>query len=271
MVARAVLISSQGGLAEQILRLQRPNAVADPPVRRALAPHIADAPTVQLPAIEFFNGLGGFADDGREYMIVQGQRQHTPMPWINVVANPDFGFQVSETGAGYTWSVNSRENQLTGWSNDPVSDSPGEAIYIRDEESGELWTPTAAPIRIEHASYVARHGCGCSRFQLDYAGIQCEWLQCVSWTDPVKLSRLTLANRSSRTRRLSITAYVEWVLGTARAHSAPYVAPCSHAIPCTTSWAHALPLLISVVSKPALRAIEPSSWAVTAAWRNRRR
>ena len=223
MVARAVLISSQGGLAEQILRLQRPNAVASPPARRAPARHVANAPTAQLPALEFFNGLGGFADDGREYMIVQGHRQHTPMPWINVVANPDFGFQVSETGAGYTWSVNSRENQLTAWSNDPVCDSPGEAIYIRDEESGELWTPTAAPIRIEHASYVARHGCGYSRFQLDYASIQCEWLQCVSWTDPVKLSRLTLANRSSRTRRLSITAYVEWVLGTARAHSAPYV------------------------------------------------
>jgi cyclic beta-1,2-glucan synthetase len=222
-VARAVLISNQGGLAEQIRRLQRPHAVADAPVRREPAQHVADAPIVQLPAIEFFNGLGGFADDGREYIIVQGPRQHTPMPWINVIANPDFGFQVSETGAGYTWSVNSRENQLTAWSNDPVSDSPGEAIYIRDEESGELWTPTAAPVRIEHASYVTRHGRGYSRFQLDYAGIQCEWLQCVSWTDPVKLSRLTLANRSSRTRRLSITAYVEWVLGTARAHSAPYV------------------------------------------------
>jgi cyclic beta-1,2-glucan glucanotransferase len=222
-VARAVLISNKGGLAEQIRRLQRPNAGVDTPVRREPARHVADAPVVQLPAMEFFNGLGGFADDGREYIIVQGPRQHTPMPWINVIANPDFGFQVSETGAGYTWSVNSRENQLTAWSNDPVSDSPGEAIYIRDEESGELWTPTAAPVRIEHASYVTRHGLGYSRFQLDYAGIQCEWLQCVSWTDPVKLSRLTLVNRSSRTRRLSITAYVEWVLGTARAHSAPYV------------------------------------------------
>ena len=222
-VARSVLISHQGGLAEQVLRLQRPNAVADPPARMALAPHTANAPAVQLPAIECFNGLGGFADDGREYMIVQGPRQHTPMPWINVIANPDFGFQVSETGAGYTWSVNSRENQLTAWSNDPVCDPPGEAIYIRDEESGELWSPTAAPIRIEHASYVTRHGQGYSRFQLDHAGIRCDWLQCVSWTDPVKLSCLTLANRSSRTRRLSITAYVEWVLGTARMPSAPYV------------------------------------------------
>jgi cyclic beta-1,2-glucan synthetase len=221
-VARLVLIGSQGGLAEQVLRLQRLNvathAVLPPTVR-----HSPETRAVELPPLEFFNGLGGFAADGREYVIVQGPRQRTPMPWINVIANPDFGFQVSETGAGYTWSVNSRENQLTAWSNDPVNDPPGEAIYIRDEESGELWTPTAAPIRIEHASYVARHGQGYSRFQLDHAGITSELLQFVSWSDPVKLSRLTLTNHSARPRRLSITAYVEWVLGTARASSAPYV------------------------------------------------
>ncbi len=222
-VARVVLISNQGGLAEQILRLQRLNAAVEPRARRALVRHSAEAPAVQMPPLEFFNGLGGFADDGREYVIVQAPRQHTPMPWINVVANPDFGFQVSESGAGYTWSVNSRENQLTAWSNDPVRDPSGEALYIRDEESGELWTPTATPIRIEHASYVSRHGQGYSRFQLDYAGIQCDWLQLVSWDDPVKISRLTLVNHSRRSRRLSITAYVEWVLGTARAKSAPYV------------------------------------------------
>jgi cyclic beta-1,2-glucan synthetase len=222
-VARAVLIGNQGGLAEQILRLQQINAAADAPARREFARRSADAPAVELPPLEFFNGLGGFANDGREYMIILGPHQHTPMPWINVVANPDFGFQVSATGAGYTWSENSRENQLTAWSNDPVSDLPGEALYIRDEASGELWTPTAAPIRIKHASYVARHGQGYSRFQLDYAGIACDWLQLVSWNDPVKLSRLTLVNHSSRPRRLSITAYVEWVLGMSRAKSAPYI------------------------------------------------
>jgi cyclic beta-1,2-glucan synthetase len=222
-VARVVLISSQGGLAEQVLRLQRLNAPVERPERPHLARRNHHALAAELPPLEFFNGLGGFADDGREYLIVQGRRQHTPMPWINVIANPNFGFQVSETGAGYTWSVNSRENQLTAWSNDPVSDPPSEALYIRDEESGELWTPTAAPIRIEDASYVARHGQGYSRFQLDYAGIRCDWLQFVSWDDPVKLSRLTLGNHSSRPRHLSITSYVEWVLGSVRAKSAPYI------------------------------------------------
>jgi cyclic beta-1,2-glucan synthetase len=220
--ARAVLISDEGGLAAQVLRLQRINAAAQPTPQEVVQ-HSTETQDVELPSLEFFNGLGGFADDGREYVIVQGPRQHTPMPWINVVANPNFGFQVSETGAGYTWSVNSRENQLTSWSNDPVSDPPGEAVYIRDEESGELWTPTAAPIRIEDASYVTRHGQGYSRFQLDFAGIESDWLQFASWSDPVKLSRLVLTNHSSRPRRLSITSYVEWVLGTTRAKSAPYV------------------------------------------------
>ena len=221
-VARVVLIGSQGGLAEQVLRLQRLN-VATRSVQPATVRHSLETRALELPPLEFFNGLGGFAEDGREYVIVQGPRQRTPMPWINVVANPDFGFQVSETGAGYTWSVNSRENQLTAWSNDPVNDPPGEAIYIRDEESGELWTPTSAPIRIEHATYVARHGQGYSRFQLDHAGITSDLLQFVRWSDPVKLSRLTLTNHTPRPRWLSITAYVEWVLGTARAKSAPYV------------------------------------------------
>jgi cyclic beta-1,2-glucan synthetase len=221
-VARAVLLGSQGGLADQVARLQRFNT-ARRPAPSGAARRSLDTREVALPPLEFFNGLGGFADNGREYVIVQGPRQRTPMPWINVVANPDFGFQVSETGAGYTWSVNSRENQLTAWSNDPVNDPPGEAFYIRDEDSAELWSPTAAPIRIEHASYVARHGQGYSRFQLDHAGIASDLVQFVSWSDPLKLSQLTLTNHSARPRRISVTAYVEWVLGSTRTRTAPHV------------------------------------------------
>ena len=222
-VARIVLNSNQGGLGEQVLRLQRLNAPEEVSARRRVAPRSEVEPAAEPPPLEFFNGLGGFAEDGREYVIVQGRRQHTPMPWINVIANPDFGFQVSETGAGYTWSMNSRENQLTAWSNDPVSDSPGEALYVRDEQSGELWSPTAAPIRIEHASYLVRHGQGYSHFQLDHGGIACDLLQFVSRDDPVKIFRLTLVNHSARLRQLSITAYLEWVLGPANAKGTPHV------------------------------------------------
>ncbi len=115
---------------------------------RSRASEVADT----APELEFFNGLGGFADDGREYVTVLGPGQSTPAPWLNVIANSSFGFQVSESGSGYTWSGNSRENQLTPWSNDPVSDPISEAIYIRDDDSGELWGPTALPIRCEESN-----------------------------------------------------------------------------------------------------------------------
>jgi cyclic beta-1,2-glucan synthetase len=175
------------------------------------------------PDLEFFNGLGGFAADGREYVTILGEGQWTPAPWINVIANPYFGFQVSESGSGCTWSLNSRENQLTPWSNDPVSDAPGETIYVRDEESGELWGPTVLPIREEAWPYIARHGQGYSRFEHTSHGVSLDLLQFVPLDDPIKISRLTIENHSDRSRRLSVTAYVEWVLGVSRSASAPFV------------------------------------------------
>ena len=119
--------------------------------------------------------------------------------------------------------MNSHENQLTPWSNDPVTDRPGEAIYIRDENTGDVWTPTALPIREESGVYVARHGQGYTRFQYASHGITQELVQFVPPKDPLKISRLTLRNNSSRPRRLSVTAYVEWVLGSSRSRSAPHI------------------------------------------------
>ena len=173
--------------------------------------------------LEFFNGLGGFADGGREYVTVLGPGQSTPAPWLNVIANASFGFQVSESGSGYTWSGNSRENQLTPWSNDPVSDPVSEAIYVRDDDTGELWCPTALPIRCEESTYVARHGAGYSRFEHLHDGIQLDLVQFVPLDDAVKVSVLTIENRSGRSRRLSVTAYAEWALGTSRGASAPRI------------------------------------------------
>ena len=220
--ARAVLLSRRGSLAEQVIRLERPgrNAPLTPPpgsaqARATTATRIAD--------LESFNGLGGFAEGGREYVVVLGPGQATPAPWINVVANRSFGFQVSEAGSGYTWAENSRENQLTPWSNDPVSDPVGEAIYLRDDDSGEVWGPTALPIRCDSSTYVARHGPGYSRFEHVHDGIGLELVQFVPLEDPLKVSVLTIENRSGRTRHLSVTAYAEWTLGTARGAAAPYI------------------------------------------------
>jgi cyclic beta-1,2-glucan synthetase len=220
--ARVLILARRGTLAEQVVRLQRTRPGPVPP--RLRVPR-ESARTVPPPALdlELFNGLGGFTPDGREYVTVLGGGQWTPAPWINVVANPGFGFQVSESGSGYTWSENSRENKLTPWSNDPVSDTPGETFYVRDEDSGVLWGPTGLPVREETRPYVVRHGQGYSRFEHTSHGIALDLLQLVPWDDPIKISRLTLENRGGRRRRLSVTAYVEWVLGVGRTGSAPFV------------------------------------------------
>jgi cyclic beta-1,2-glucan synthetase len=222
-VARAVLSSSRGTLSEQMARAQRSEAVPVAQPRRPAATKLTPEAAVSRPTLELYNGFGGFDADGREYVTIVGDGRWTPAPWINVIANSGFGFQVSESGAGYTWSVNSRENQLTPWSNDPVSDPPGEAIYVRDEETGDLWGPTALPIREESSPYVVRHGQGYTRFEHVSHGVSLELLQLVPLGDSIKISRLTLTNVSGRARRLSVTAYVEWVLGVSRSAAAPFI------------------------------------------------
>jgi len=220
--ARAVLHGNRGSLADQLKRTRDLNPAGVPSTRRPPPAAVPETP-LPRPEMEYFNGLGGFTNDGREYLTFLEGNDHTPAPWLNVVANPSFGFQVSTDGSGFTWSVNSQQNQLTPWSNDPVCDAPGEAIYVRDEDTGEVWGPTALPIRDESASYAARHGQGYSRFDHDSHGIALELLQFVPVDDSIKISRLKIANRSGRVRHLSITAYVEWVLGPNRSATAPFV------------------------------------------------
>ncbi len=221
-VARVVVFARRGPMADQFARFPKsPTRRAQE--RRTQPTNPSSQPTDTPRDLEFFNGLGGFGKDGREYVTVLRGEETTPAPWINVIANADFGFQAAAEGSGYTWSENSRENQLTPWSNDPVSNPPGEAIYVRDETTGALWTATAAPIR-DGGVYVARHGFGYSRFAHEANGIGLELLEYVPLADPIKISRLTLHNLSGMPRRLSVTAYAEWVLGTSRGASAPFVA-----------------------------------------------
>jgi cyclic beta-1,2-glucan synthetase len=222
--ARVVLIARRGPIADQFARLPQP-PIRPLPVRRQKpampAPGRAAAPAPT--GLEFFNGLGGFDRGGREYVTILDAGRATPAPWINIIANPGFGFQVAAEGSGYTWAENSRENQLTPWSNDPVADPAGEAIYLRDEVTADLWSATAQPIR-DNGRYVARHGHGYSRFEHQAHGIALELLQYVPLADPIKISRVTVRNLSAAPRRLSLTAYAEWVLGSFRGVSGPFVA-----------------------------------------------
>jgi len=222
-VARAVITDGRGTLAEQLGR----RGPLEPRAPR-LAPsknHRPEAPAAAaLPRRDLIlsNGLGGFTPDGREYVMTLAPGEVTPAPWVNVLANPHFGSIVSEHGAGYTWSENAHEYRLTPWHNDPVGDPGGEALYLRDEESGHVWSPTPSPARAA-APYVVRHGFGYSVFEHSSGGIRSELWIYVAIDAAVKFSVVKLRNESGRARKLSATGYVEWVLGDLRAKSAMHV------------------------------------------------
>jgi cyclic beta-1,2-glucan synthetase len=221
-VARVVIVSERGSLEDQLTR--RPVEETSPALLAPRATSQADPePIPEAPKLSFFNGLGGFAHGGREYVTLLGEGQWGPAPWSNVIANTDgFGFLVTETGGGFTWSLNSHENRLTPWANDAVSDPPGEVIYLRDEDTGTTWSPTPLPIR-EPQNYLVRHGQGYTVFEHASHGLSQELLLFAPLDAPVKISLLRLRNRSNRRRRISVTSYNELVLGVDRERTAPYI------------------------------------------------
>ncbi|MGH2537848.1 MAG: GH36-type glycosyl hydrolase domain-containing protein, partial [Candidatus Promineifilaceae bacterium] len=228
--ARVILDGRAGSPAEQ---LARPPQAARPPLpdfEPSLRPEEVDEGTPPLPRPEglaFDNGYGGFTPDGAEYVIYLRPGDSTPAPWINVIANPRLGCLVSETGGGYTWATNSGENRLTTWRNDPVSDAPAEALYLRDEETAEVWSPTPQP-RPAEAPYQVRHGAGYTIFEHHSHGLKQRLRVFVAPDAPVKLLQLRLENVWRRPRRLTATFYAEWVLGALRAISSPYLIPGFH-------------------------------------------
>ncbi|CAG0931745.1 partial cyclic beta-1,2-glucan synthetase, partial [Thermoflexales bacterium] len=221
--ARVVLDGAQGSLAQQLQALYR----SVTPLPAFIAMPGTSAPEATMPIVRprdlvFHNGLGGFSADGREYVIYLEPDRWTPAPWINVIANPDFGFTVSEIGAGYTWFGNSSENRLTPWSNDPVADPPGEALYLRDEETAEVWSPTPLPCHAA-APYLIRHGAGYSIFEHHSHGLA-QRLRLFATSDaPVKVMQLRLENKWTSPRRITATFYAEWVLGVTRDSAQQYV------------------------------------------------
>jgi cellobiose phosphorylase len=213
-VARIVLDDEKGSLAEQI---EQRNVLE--PLVPALVPTRSPTDETAVPIspreLIFANGLGGFTRDGHEYVITLQPGQTTPAPWINVLANPWFGTVVSESGAGYSWLENSHEFRVTPWNNDPVQDTPGEAYYIRDEQTGQFWSPTPRPAG-GATPYVIRHGFGYTVFEHTENGIDSELWVYVAMDAPIKFTVLKVRNVSGRNRRLSLTGYWELVLGDLR-------------------------------------------------------
>ncbi len=227
--ARAILRGDGGPLAQQLAVLSAE------PVRlpefvpslssEEVAKMAAPTPPISRPQdLLFDNGVGGFSADGREYVLFLEPDDETPVPWINVIANPSFGFLVSECGSGYTWSQNSGENRLTPWRNDPVSDMAGEALYLRDEETGEIWSPTPRPAGAS-APYLVRHGAGYSVFEHHSHGLKQRLRLFAVRNAGVKVIQLRLENVWDRSRRITATYYAEWVLGTDREGTQQYIVP----------------------------------------------
>jgi cyclic beta-1,2-glucan synthetase len=222
--ARVVLDGKKGSLTDQLAQL-RPQPARLPRFVPTI-PRLEDIeptpPLIRPTDLLFDNGIGGFSADGREYVIWFEPDQQPPAPWINVISNPHFGFLVSEAGLGFTWCENSGENRLTPWRNDPVSDDPAEAVYLRDEETGQFWSPTPSPAGAL-SPYMIRHGAGYSIFEHHSHGLK-QQLRLFSPPDaPVKVIGLRLENMWHRHRRITATYYAEWVLGTDRDETQQYV------------------------------------------------
>jgi cyclic beta-1,2-glucan synthetase len=242
-VARAVLSDRQGSLSEQLNRRLRTERRVAPrgqgrqsagPERR-LAPFVptrnarpetALTPRVPTGDLALFNGYGGYSKEGREYVVAPPSGVRTPAPWANVIASPDFGTVISESGAAYTWAENAHEWRLTPWHNDPVSDPSGEMFYLRDEETGVAWLPNGVALNPDGTAgraAVARHGFGYSTFEQNTQGLRSELRVFCAIDAPIKFSMLTIRNDSGRPRRVSATGYVEWVLGSLRPATAPHI------------------------------------------------
>jgi len=217
-VARVVLRGDRGELGGQLSRSSYPPPWPADLVPKRTRPIETPGIAPEVPPLKFWNGLGGFSEDGSEYIVALEGEQETPLPWCNVLANPEFGSVVSASGSAFTWSTNSRENRLTPFANDPLQDPTPEAIFIRDEDGGEVWgaTPGPLPRTPESGRWIVSHRPGATRTLHAAHGIQHELDVLVHWDDPVKFSVLTLRNKSDQPRHLSVFGYVEWALGGAR-------------------------------------------------------
>ncbi|HXB08673.1 MAG TPA: glucoamylase family protein [Puia sp.] len=221
-VARVIIYDHKGTLSEQVHRIYAEKAVAPfVPTGPQAAEELSDKDALPDDLL-FDNGTGGFTRDGKEYKILTDRKRTTPAPWVNVIANPDMGTVISESGSAYTWVVNAHEYRLTPWSNDPVSDAGGEAFYLRDEESGYFWSPAPFPVR-GTTPYITTHGFGYSRFQHTEQGISTELCQFIDQELPVKWIVLRVKNQSGRRRKFSATGYLEIVLGDVPAKTSMHI------------------------------------------------
>ncbi|TVP97973.1 MAG: cellobiose phosphorylase, partial [Roseinatronobacter sp.] len=220
--ASVMLDTALGTLEAQLVGLR--NIQPDAPRFVASGARNANAPAAMppMPDLTLQNGFGGFCQKSGDYVITLEKTGPPPAPWANVLANSDFGTIVTEAGLGWTWALNSGENRLTPWRNDPVSDPQVEALYLRDEESGHVWTPTPLPAG-GNSAFRVRHSIGTTTWNSVAEGLEQELRVCVATKDPVKLIRLSLHNCSAHHRRITATYFADWLLGAVAGRTDPFL------------------------------------------------
>ncbi|HHV63591.1 MAG TPA: glycosyl transferase family 36 [Peptococcaceae bacterium] len=232
-VSRLVFSGENGSLQNQIkehLRVAERRIPLQEKIKGTISPEVINGEEKNLGTminqfkdkLLFYNGYGGFTPDGREYIILLENSTITPLPWVNVLANPSFGTLITEAGSSYTWSQNSREYKLSPWFNDPILDLSGEALYLKDEKTGYYWSPTPQPVKDQHP-YIIRHGQGYSKFEHLSQGIQQETTVFIPLKKNLKVVQLTLTNTNNTPKSLTAYYYVEWVLGVNREQNSPYL------------------------------------------------
>ncbi|WP_291639232.1 glucoamylase family protein [Clostridium sp.] len=220
-ISRIVIDSSKGMLVSQIHNNSK--RIRKQPILEKIESTLTFVPRIfNIEHLEYFNDLGGFNVENENYTILLKDFNNTPAPWINVISNGDFGFHVSESGSAYTWHKNSRENKITTWSNDWISDECSEAIYLRDDTFGNVWSITPKPIR-DGGEYLIEHGFGHSDFKHEAFGIMGEVTMFVPMNHNLKLCKIKLVNNSNIARELSITYYAELVMGVVPQHTAEHI------------------------------------------------
>ncbi|MCR1934322.1 GH36-type glycosyl hydrolase domain-containing protein [Clostridium tepidum] len=220
-ICRLYIDCNRGSLAEQIdigsSKREKLDLLEKKEIKYNAKPY-----KFKIPKLEYFNEIGGFDIKNNEYTIILENYNNTPLPWINIMSNGNFGFHVSESGSSYSWYKNSRENKLTNWSNDPIIDGESEHIYVRDEITGEIWSITPNPIR-DSGKYIINHGFGYSNFKHYANGIIGEITNYCPMGDNCKISLIKLKNNTDIRRKISVTYYASTVLGVSKQLSSQYI------------------------------------------------
>ena len=153
---------------------------------------------------------GHFDDARREYVIT---RPDTPQPWINYLGTDAFFGIISNTAGGYSCYRDARLRRITRYRYNSVPpDSGGRYVYLRDNGSGEYWSPSWQPTQRKLDHYECRHGLSYTQIASAYLGVRAETLYFVPLDETLEIWRLRVSNERDTPADISVFSSVEFCL-----------------------------------------------------------